>query len=73
MARRARRVCRPKAPAFGLICQMLRAEFEDAKTQPHPKRWIDLIRHLVHDYDDPDCVRKTYPGYFDEFARIVKR
>lgn len=37
---------RSKAPAFGLIYQMLRAEFEDAKTQPLPKRWIDLIRHL---------------------------
>jgi hypothetical protein len=37
---------RSKAPAFGLIGRMLRAEFEDAKTQPLPERWIDLIRHL---------------------------
>jgi 3-phosphoshikimate 1-carboxyvinyltransferase len=22
--------------------------------------------------NDPDCVNKTYPGYFDEFARIAK-
>jgi len=22
--------------------------------------------------NDPDCVRKTFPGYFDAFARIVR-
>jgi hypothetical protein len=37
---------RSKAP-FGLIGKKLRAELEDANTQPLPERWIDLIRHLA--------------------------
>jgi hypothetical protein len=37
---------RSKASVFGLIGKKLRAELEDAKGQPLPERWIDLIRQL---------------------------
>jgi hypothetical protein len=37
---------RSRTLAFGFLGRMLRAEFEVAKTQPLPDRWIDLIRHL---------------------------
>jgi hypothetical protein len=37
---------RSNAP-FGLIGKKLRAELDDANTQPLPKRWVDLIRHLA--------------------------
>ena len=37
---------RSKGSLFGLIGTKLRAGLEDAKHQPLPDRWIDLIRHL---------------------------
>jgi hypothetical protein len=37
---------RSNVSPFGLIGKKLRAELEDARDQPLPKNWIDLIRHL---------------------------
>jgi hypothetical protein len=31
---------------LGLIGKVLRADYEDTKRQPMPRRWIDLLRHL---------------------------
>jgi hypothetical protein len=38
---------RSAASVFNLIGKKLRAELEDAKAQPLPERWIDLIRRLA--------------------------
>jgi hypothetical protein len=37
---------RSEASLLDLIGKALRADFEDTKRQPLPKRWVDLIRHL---------------------------
>jgi len=37
---------RSKNPVFRLIGMKLQGQLDDAKDQPLPQRWIDLIRHL---------------------------